>query len=131
MVDKSLIDYSQLDPEIVPLVRVLNSYDAVTTIESCEGHKPGDSWSVWFDVSKDQLGWLTLEFLAWAINEEYAFTSTARLHICSAPPYENAIGETLHFYIEGDKDTESIDELAGWLERAKEYFIIPNEDCDL
>ncbi|MBD6984204.1 hypothetical protein [Vibrio parahaemolyticus] len=33
--------YYDLDPKIAPLVHVLNSFDGVTTIASCQGHAAG------------------------------------------------------------------------------------------
>src|SRR5215203_2556084 len=112
--DKTQIPYDELDKNIVELVRFLNSFDGVFTVGSCGGHtdpKPGQTpaneWLVIFklefiDGQVSLGGWLALEFLTWAINNDLRRGGfDVRLMSFSAPPYLNEPGQTINFGIEG------------------------------
>jgi hypothetical protein len=47
--------YPELDPRIVPLVRVVNSLPGIETTSSCQGridnHRPGEPWHVMFQAT--------------------------------------------------------------------------------
>src|SRR6266508_6447471 len=84
------IDYSTLDGNIVSLVRVLNRYPGRMTVGSCGGQehpKPGQrgpgEFYVTFKLDKSDTGWLTLEFLAWAVNHQDGLCGTL---VPDAPP---------------------------------------------
>ena len=126
-----------IDKEILPLVKVLNSFPGVTTIGSCAGHKglkkqeggrwPEGSFYVKMLIDWTKEGYFSLEWLSWYIfcvikrgGSEIFFNPFA------PPPYLNTPGEMLSFVIEG----YNID-LVDLAERIKnnkdEYFYTPEE----
>jgi hypothetical protein len=127
------VPYRQLDPAIVPLVRALNRFPAVHTIGSCGGHdEPGPSqagpgeWWVTFVLDRTQAGWVSLEFLAWAINR--AFVGPVIFTPDSFPPWLNWPGRELRFVLE--LSTPSEDErvtpagVAAWLTDLRRQFYV-------
>jgi len=106
---KSSIDYQDIDPNLILVVKELNRFKAVETIGSCGGHEkpigdqwPFGDWFVKFVVTHSKLGWWTLEFLAWAINNDYAkLGEKVLLMPVAPPPYLNGPGNCLSFVIEG------------------------------
>lgn len=89
-----LIDYTELDTNIVDLVKVLNEFPAIITIDSCGGHSnpgpgqnPAGEFSVALKVEHTEHGWFSLEFLVWAVNNSLVRTGH-NVRICpySAPP---------------------------------------------
>jgi hypothetical protein len=89
----------EIDANLVPLVKVLNSLPCVTTVCCCGGHPgernhgkwPEGTWYVTLEIAQKQQGWRTLAFLGWAINREYrkaehtsSFTRTPCRHAQSA-----------------------------------------------
>jgi hypothetical protein len=122
----------ELDANIVGLVEALNSYPGVATIGSCGGHEvitnPSQwevgSWYVKFDIEHNDTGWLVVEFLGWAINDDYRSTTTnVSFMPIAAPPYLNEPGECLHFVIEG-YNGEDPDKLASFLKRVRRELIL-------
>jgi hypothetical protein len=126
----STIPYDEIDAPVRKLVRVLNDkYPCIRTGASCGGHEnpqkgqwEAGTFYVTFHIEQTKRGWRVLEFLAWAINHDYA---RAEHHVqlipLSRPPYLNTPGECLHFSIEGFGG-ESPDELAGFLKMVRQYF---------
>jgi hypothetical protein len=72
------IDYSKIDPNMRDLVKIINSFDGLTTISSCGGHPepltegqwPENSWIVMFKVASNDNGWLAFQFLAELISDD-------------------------------------------------------------
>jgi len=102
------VPYDEIDQNMVSLVRVLNSFDAIETVSCCGGHEnvgPGQwehgSFYLKFEIEQTRAGWLTLEGLAWAINEDYRKAHTVTLLPVAPPQSMNSIGEILSFVIEG------------------------------
>lgn len=127
--------YKELDPNIVKLVRVLNSFDGIQTIGSCGGHpdpkpyqRPEGSWGVVFRVEHSEDGWFALEFLTWFINNSMASSHRVRLSAQSAPPYLNTPGMTLYFALDG-QDVEA-DWLAKELRLAKRGLYVSPADSE-
>lgn len=130
---KDTTDYAQIDANIVSLVRVLNAYPEVTTIGSCGGHRTitnasqwqAGSWYVKFEIAPTEHGWYVLEFLAWAINEDFRHTyPQVTLLPTAPPPYLNAPGNVLSFVIECF-DGPPPDELAESLEQVASDLVLP------
>src|SRR3954469_6294326 len=98
---------SELDSNIVSLVKALNSFKGVTTVGSCGGHpepgpgqKPAGEWTVSFKLSSDDHGWRGPGFLAWLVNNDARRSgSNVRLEPFSSPPYLNTPGECLVFHL--------------------------------
>jgi len=67
---------ANLDPNILRLVRALNSLPAVWTFSSCGGHEnpsagqegPGE-FNINFHLDQNRRGWKSLKFIQWAIQE--------------------------------------------------------------
>src|SRR5262245_52014757 len=55
-----------------------------------------------FETRKSELGWRTIEFVAWAIDDLRRGEYRVRLFPTSAPPYLNTPGRCLAFVIEVD-----------------------------
>lgn len=74
------VPYDEIDANIVPLVRALNSFPGIFTLGSCGGHpnnkefqNPEGTFDIVFGVEvADQRptreGWLSLEFLIYVFN---------------------------------------------------------------
>jgi len=125
--------YDELDKNIRSLVAALNDFPGVQTIGSCGGHEcPGlggwkaPDWYVKFTINRTDEAWLSLEFLAWAINRDGRGRGQGTLLIPdSAPPYLNEPGRMLHFALEGSGDPEA---LAAWVEKLRGgCFVLPAE----
>jgi hypothetical protein len=120
------VDSARLDPNIRRLVAALNGFDGIQTIDSCGGHQnpapgqwPAGHWCISLKVAHTEEGWRGLEFLAWAVNDDYARSGhDVQLIALSAPPYLNVPGDTLLFFLEGSNG-EDADALADWLLEAK------------
>jgi hypothetical protein len=90
---------NRIQAEIDKFDGVTWSSCGVTNIDSSNPDELPFGW-VKFGVSSDTLGWRTLEFIAWVIddmrraNERIEFTPTA------PPPYLNEPGDCLSFVIE-------------------------------
>ena len=100
---------TDLDPNVVSLVKALNSFKGITTVGSCGGHakpepgqNPAGEWSVSFRISLDADGWHALEFLAWVVNND-ARRGGSKVHLepFASPPYLNTPGECLVFHLKG------------------------------
>lgn len=118
----------ELDVNIKELVNVLNSFEAIHTIGSCGGHPnpfPGQweegTWFVKFDVEQSFEGWQTIEFLAWAINNEYDEDLTVFFMPKSSPPWLNVPSQTLGWVIEGYNEQDP-NQLADFLCKVKSDF---------
>jgi hypothetical protein len=153
--------YSQLDPPIVPLVRALNGLPGIQTSSSCGGHEtpisagslPADRWMVAFQLEPWDPGalvsvptrqaWVSLEWLAWLINDETDYTATemvvpvnrpyrpgVTLKPWSRPPYLYYPGRNLHFTIEGTRSKDGMEpnELAEVITRLADECYIPAEE---
>lgn len=113
MPKRKRIPYSELDKNIVTLVRALNAFKGITTIGSCGGHArqknesqwPKGSWYIKFSVARDDDGWFALEFLAWLVNNSMSRSDMqVALYPTAAPPYLNSPGEGLYFVLEGHQE---------------------------
>ena len=99
--------HETFDLNIRQLVAVINTFDGLTVIGGCAGHPdpqpdqwPAGSWYVMFTVQRTDQGWLALEFLAWAINNDYRRGGHQVLFSPIAPPpYLNEPGQSLQFVI--------------------------------
>ena len=126
-----------LDRNVVHLVRILNSFPGIQTIGSCGGHPNPDpcQWSegsfyVKFHVAWNAEGRLSLEFLAWLINDMVVRTTTkgnVLLLPVSPPPYLNDPGNCLCFVIEGSNGADP-EELAETMDEAKTKCFVQSED---
>jgi hypothetical protein len=98
------IPYSDLDPNIVNLVRTLNAFPGISTIGSCGGHanpieiqRPAGEWFVTFHVHHTKGGWRSLEFIAGATTlDPWHVTLTTHT---SQPGF--ATGRALFFSLQG------------------------------
>jgi hypothetical protein len=100
---KERVPYRELDPAVVPLVRVLNRFPAICTYTSCGGHPNPQygsqaeqgTWYVDFHVDRTDEGWISLEFFAWLnaglVPEGIYLTAGAHA------PYLNQPGEMIYF----------------------------------
>ena len=120
-----------LDSNMVGLVNALNAFPGVQTIGSCGGHvaPTGGQWeegtfyvNVVFDDTEH--GYFALEFLAWAINNDYRRAGyKVMLYPYAPPPYLNEPGNCLRFHLEGYGADP--DELAVTLDQAREQLFVP------
>jgi len=74
------------------------------------GTPPTDSGWVKFTVAKSELGWRTLEFLAWVVGDMVAAGERLHFFPVAPPPYLNTPGQCLGFVTEcypldGDQDS--------------------------
>lgn len=123
-----------VDLNIRPLAAAIDAFDGLTTVGGCGGHPnpqpdqwPEGSWYVMFTVQRTDEGWFALEFLAWAINNDYRRGGHQVLLLPVAPPpYLNEPGQALQFVIEGDTHVEPAI-LARWLNRLRaECYVAPS-----
>ena len=123
-----------LDPSIRRLVRAINAFPGAETIGSCGGHPnpvdgqwPEGSWYVNIVFDRSEAGHFALEFLAWAINNDYRRGGyRVMLYPYAPPPYLNQPGQVLRYHLEG-YDT-SADELAAFLNKVRRKgFISPEK----
>jgi hypothetical protein len=122
------IPYEDLDPPVVELVRSLNRLPGIEPITACGGHSepvsegslPADRWMVGFHLEAwdpgalvavpTREGWVSLEWLAWLINDETDYPALGMevpinrpyrpgvtLRPWSRPPYLYYPGRGLHF----------------------------------
>lgn len=97
-----------MDTNMIYLAETLNSYPAVTTVGSCGGHAdpgPGQwafgTWYMKFEIAPTDTGWRVLEFLAWAINNDWRRAGGDATLLPTAPPSMlNEPGKCLAFVIE-------------------------------
>jgi hypothetical protein len=128
-VGKLTVPESALDPNIIPLVHALNAFTGIETIGSCGGHpnpnacQAGEGeFEVTFDIGHSDDGLFALEFLVWAVNNNWQqLDHWAQIVAFAAPPYLNLPGETLHFTLEGEGSPE---ELASYLDEERETAYI-------
>ena len=101
--------HESFDLNIRRLVAVISAFDGLTVIGGCGGHPnpqpdqwPEGSWYVMITVQRTDQGWFALEFLAWAINNDYRRGGhQVLLSPIAPPPYLNQPGQSLQFVIEG------------------------------
>lgn len=125
------LNYDEIDLNVRGLVEVLNAAPGLRTIGSCGGHEnpkrggwKAPDWYVLFEIDRTDEGWLSLEFLAWAINGNRRLEGYNALLIpTSPPPYLNTPGRMLRFALEGNGDDP--EEFACWLEEIVEECFIP------
>jgi len=129
------VPYGEIDPPVEGLVRALNQFPGVHTIGSCGGHRdaerdqaPEGQWYVVFEVDKTPEGWMSLEFLGWAVgNDMRRAGSAVTLRVTSKPPWLNCPGEMIGFLIDLSgprRPGDAPDEVAEWLRRAKSSFYV-------
>jgi 5-methylcytosine-specific restriction protein A len=119
LMDTPAIDYAELDPPVVELVRVLNDLPGIFTVTSCGGHEnPGrfggtaDQWWVTFqldqaaDLAPTRDAWLSLEWIGWVYHDMRAAGRRLMLTCGALPPMLNGPGRTLRYSLEGNRDTE-------------------------
>jgi hypothetical protein len=125
--------HEAFDLNIRRLVVAINAFDGLSVIGGCGGHPdpqpdqwPEDSWYVTFTVQRTDQGWLALEFLAWAINNDYRRGGhQVLLSPIAPPPYLNQPGQALQFVIEGDASASAA-ALAAWLNQLRaECYVTP------
>jgi hypothetical protein len=117
-----LIDYHELDENIVLLVRALNAFPGIATIGSCGGHenpseiqRPAGEWFVTFRVTHTQGGWKSLEYIAGAITLDPWRTS---LTVHTSQP-GNATGRAMFFSLQGWENANP-DRTANYLNRVRD-----------
>jgi hypothetical protein len=126
--------YTKIDPNIRGLVRAINAFPDTFTIGCCGGHEkpiPGQ-WAageffVKFVCVGTTAGLLSLEFLAWVINEDWRLAKySVNLRPHAYPPYLNRPGKMLTFALEGaDLDPDA---LAKEMNRVRrKYYIHADE----
>jgi hypothetical protein len=127
--------HEAFDLNICQLVAAINAFDGLTVIGGCGGHPdaqsdqwPEGSWYVMFTVQRTDQGWLALEFLAWAINNDYRRGGHhVLLSPIAPPPFLNQPGQALQFVIEGDASV-SAPTLAAWLNQLRaECYVAPRK----
>lgn len=125
--------HESFDLNIRRLVAVISAFDGLTVIGGCGGHPntqpdqwPEGSWYVMFTVQRTDQGWFALEFLAWAINNDYRRGGhQVLLSPIAPPPYLNEIGQSLQFVIEGSAGANAT-VLATWLNQLRaECYVAP------
>ena len=127
--------HEAFDLNIHRLVETINAFDGLTVIGGCSGHPdpqpdqwPEGSWYVMFTVQQTDQGWFALEFLAWAINNDYRRGGyPVLLSPIAPPPYLNEPGQSLQFVIEGS-DHADVAALAMWLNQLRaECYVAPRK----
>jgi hypothetical protein len=127
--------HEAFDLNIRPLVAAIDAFDGLASIGGCGGHPdprpdqwPEGAWYVMFTVQRSDRGWLALEFLAWAINNDYRRGGhQVLLSPIAPPPYLNEPGQSLQFVIEGSGDADA-PILAAWLDQLRaECYITPKD----
>jgi hypothetical protein len=131
---KAKAPYKELDPNMVRLVKALNSFEGIRTIGSCGGHpnpkpyqEPKGRWGITFYVDRTEKGWSALEFLVWLTNNDLAGAGhKIFLSLHAAPPFINLPGQALYFALDA-KDVDP-DELAEIVRKSKrELYLTPSE----
>jgi hypothetical protein len=129
--------HETFDPNIRRLVAAIDAFGGLTVVGGCGGHPnprpdqwPEGSWYVMFTVQRSDEGWFALEFLAWAINNDYRRGGKQVLFSPIAPPpYLNEPGQSLQFVIEGDAAVDA-NALAAWLNQQRaECYVAPWGVC--
>ena len=123
------VPYTQIDPPVRALVRVLNGFLGIHTVGSCGGHvtpgpvgNPAGQWDVSFAVDHTEDGWYALEWLAWITQDSWRAGKHVSIIVRAAPPYLNTPGATLFFTLSGDTHSEAgqdPDELAARIQQQK------------
>ncbi|MBK8464907.1 MAG: hypothetical protein IPL32_03670 [Chloracidobacterium sp.] len=130
------VPYDKMDSNIVELVKALNSFDGIYTIDSCGGHQnnkhyqlPAGSWEVSFKLrparqySPSVNAWLTLELLVYTFCKCYSpDKGHVRITTFSPSPQHNfsGPGNSISFALEGtDADP---DDVALYLHALKEEY---------
>jgi hypothetical protein len=131
--------YDELDAPVVGLCRILNDLPGIWTTESCGGHEgggpdveggfafgalPANEWGINIRPELEDWrptfdGWLSLEFVAWAVHD-VAKAKAVRMEAWSTPPWLNDRAHMLIFDIDGWRDGEggiTPDELAAFIAR--------------
>lgn len=111
------IDYSKLEANVVPLVKVMNTFPGLHTTESCGGHKNPQIWqksegefTIIFRVDHTLEGLLALEFLVWIVNGSGPLQTNGQIGVHSFPPYLNTPGEAHYFCWDGVGDPGKVAE---------------------
>ncbi len=127
----SSIPYDEIDPNIVSVVRALNTFSGIRTLNSCGGHQdagPGQNkqgtWSVVFEVAHGEDGWFALEFIAWMVHDRIRGKHSLSLRADSPPPYLNQPGASLAFVLEG-WNNEDPNDLAEWMNTIRQENYVP------
>ncbi|MCL5997406.1 MAG: hypothetical protein M1546_15310 [Chloroflexi bacterium] len=112
--------HSDIDASIQVVTPVLDMYPGVIPMGEIAYHDPNGKlqprYTATFTVTRDNQGWLTLEFLAWAINECEPRYGT--LLPTALPPFEYDPGSYLAFRIE----YQAPNSLAAWLRQALDLY---------
>ena len=161
------LPYDDFDPPVGELVRALNDLPGIETSTSCGGHEepisadslPPDQWMVGFELKAWDSGalvavptreaWVSLEWLAWLINDETDYAAAAKrnpelaefaaqvvdrpyrpgvtLRPWSRPPYLYYPGRNLRFAIEGHRGEDGMEpnDLAELIRRVEDECYIP------
>jgi hypothetical protein len=118
--------HETFDLNIRQLVAAIDAFEGLTVIGGCGGHSdprpdqwPEGAWYVMFTVQRTDQGWFALEFLGWAINNDYRRGGyQVLLSPIAPPPYLNEPGQSLQFVIEGSANANAT-VLATWLNRLR------------
>jgi hypothetical protein len=88
-------------PELAQLARAVQSLPA---LRADMGSVEGTNWRIVVDVEPDEVGWRSLEFLAWAVTDMKRGGFPVALEAASPPPYLNTPGQMLYFVLHGEGD---------------------------
>jgi len=135
MTPLNAIPYGELDSNIRSLVEALNAFPGVDTVGSCGGHAspgpgqyPEGTWYVKFDAAHSEIGWRSLEFVAWVTTDLRRGGEGVILEATSPPPYLNSPGACLAFVLSGkDVDPEFVARFLSDM-YADSYIAVGDED---
>ncbi len=130
--DTSQMLDDELDLKLIALRLALDAFEGIVT--SGGGHPdpsdPEEKWSVTFQVEPSPEGWFALEFLVWAINNDYVRAGhNVQLTLNSAPPYLNFPGKTMRFDVVGAQ--EDPQRLADHLHQRREVLYFSPADLEM
>ena len=129
------IPSEELDANIKPLVETVNAFPGLVTVGSCGGHAqpgpgqyPAGTWYVKFDAAHSEIGWRSLEFVAWVTTDLRRGGEGVILEATSPPPYLNSPGACLAFVLSGkDVDPEFVARFLSDM-YADSYIAVGDED---
>lgn len=110
------VDYTEIDPNIAGLVRMINDFPGVFTTESCGGHQdnkpyqqPAGSWQILLSLKTvdnvpTEEAWTSIELIAFVSTK---ITDGTFVRVVAADPFLNGFGESLSFLVEGQIDPET------------------------
>ncbi len=133
--DTSQYPSTELDHKLIALRLALDAFEGIVTSgggrpDRSPEQDPEEKWSVTFQVEPSDDGWYALEFLAWAINNDYVRGGhNVQLTLNSAPPHLNMPGETMVFGVVGIQ--EDPQKLADNLHQLRELLYISPAELEM